>query len=494
MKSKELQRKKTSVPCGKNFYAPPPEENITPELIHLGQKVVGELLWLVTRTRPDIAFATSKLSQSVLSAPRWVAQEGEKIWQYVLATADEGLKFSREKGVGWGNENQAGLEAFSDSSFSPHGEPSHGCVVIMWNGSVMSWRSSRQPFPALSTSESELLETIESMVMADAFESVIAEHEEGYWKSLLCDNMATVSLLSDGQGGWRTRHPRLRAQHLKWRVSHLDWRVRHVPGSIMVADVGTKALPLQRLQDLKRLLGLQRVPEEKTEELRIEEKKEEGIDKMKIKKKNEEVSGGSMEVLKKSIQAIALASMIRGTKGQGNGTADSDGGVFDVMVLIYTLLIIFITLMVNWLLRAPERVEARPAQGRRQDYHRPPPRSRDPSSERSIRSSELSWSVDDQGREILRPTSKRRATPGMQGGPRLDRDGNLMPDSPAPSEGSDAPMSPRSLQALAMRVAPQLARMLEYQQQHPEMMGPALHGMSRWSPVKSRRSVRKVKR
>ena len=445
MKSKEVPRKKTSVPCGKNFYAPPPEENITPELIHLGQKVVGELLWLVTRTRPDIAFATSKLSQSVLSAPRWVAQEGEKIWQYVLTTADEGLKFSREKGVGWGNENQAGLEAFSDSSFSPHGEPSHGCVVIMWNGSVMAWRSSRQPFPALSTSESELLETIESMVMADAFESVIAEHEEGYWKSLLCDNMATVSLLSDGQGGWRTRHLRLRAQHLKWRVSHLDWRVRHVPGSIMVADVGTKALPLQRLQDLKKLLGLQRVPRE-------EEKRQEAEDSKTEEKIEEKSGGGKIEVLKKSLQVITLASMIRGAKGQGNSTSDGEAGVFNMMVFVYTLLVVMITLLISWLWRQPERMEVAfrwNHQGRREDFiRRGGGGSRDSSSDRSIRSSELSWSVDDQGREVLRPSSKRRATPGMANGPRLDRDGNLMSNSPAASEGSDAPMTPKEFAGL----------------------------------------------
>ena len=126
----------------------------------------------------------------------------------------------------------------------------------------MFWRSAKQPFPTLSTAESELLEAVEGLVVGDALDALVREHEwkkgEDYMKIILVDNQAATVLLSESSGAssWRTRHLRLRAQHLKWRVANTDWLVRHVPGSLMVADMGTKALPLQRLAELKALAGM----------------------------------------------------------------------------------------------------------------------------------------------------------------------------------------------------------------------------------------------
>ena len=43
------------------------------------------------------------------------------------------------------------LEAFSDASFSSDGGPSHGCLMIMLNGSAVFWRSGKQQLVTLST-------------------------------------------------------------------------------------------------------------------------------------------------------------------------------------------------------------------------------------------------------------------------------------------------------------------------------------------------------
>lgn len=35
------------------------------------------------------------------------------------------------------------------------------------------------------------------------------------------------------------------------RSQNLDWRVRHLPGSVIIADLGTKALTVQHTRELK---------------------------------------------------------------------------------------------------------------------------------------------------------------------------------------------------------------------------------------------------
>ena len=47
-----------------------PGDDPTSEMVRLAQREVGALLWLVTRTHPDIMFAVAKLSSLVTRDPK----------------------------------------------------------------------------------------------------------------------------------------------------------------------------------------------------------------------------------------------------------------------------------------------------------------------------------------------------------------------------------------------------------------------------------------
>ena len=47
-----------------------PEEEPDPEYIHRAQKLAGSLIWLSTRTRPDITYAQSRISSMMTKAPK----------------------------------------------------------------------------------------------------------------------------------------------------------------------------------------------------------------------------------------------------------------------------------------------------------------------------------------------------------------------------------------------------------------------------------------
>ena len=94
-----------TMPCPKEW-DDGPEDDIQEHHVREAQRVVGELLWLVTRTRPDLAFITSRLAQMVLKAPRMVAKLAEQVWRYLKATRREGLSFRPERGIGWAGEEQ----------------------------------------------------------------------------------------------------------------------------------------------------------------------------------------------------------------------------------------------------------------------------------------------------------------------------------------------------------------------------------------------------
>ena len=140
------------------------------------------------------------------------------------------------------------------------------------------WRSSKQPFPCLSTAETELVEAIEGVIVGDSLACIVEELEGRVDKQLVCDNMAAVALSTTRTGAWRTRHLKVRATHLKWRVEAGDWKMHHRRGTELVADMGTKLLGANKTKDLSKKMNLEWLPDvvafSKAKEERIEKEEE----------------------------------------------------------------------------------------------------------------------------------------------------------------------------------------------------------------------------
>ena len=289
-----------TAPCGRDLMEVEEEKDVTQEEVREAQRIVGELLWLVTRTRVDLMFVTAKLAHMVLRAPTEVARLSKQVWKYLKVTKNEGLVFRAQRGEGWAGEGQSGLQAFTDASFAPGGSVSIGAVVVLWNGAPMMWR--KQSFLTMSAAEAELAEATEGMLMGDAFDALLSDIYTNYPKSLMIDNQAAISLISEPSGAWRTRHLRLRANHLRWRISRMDWRVTHCPGAQMAADIGTKPLLAGRLEELKPLCG------------------------MFLHKEKDGGSGKPKEIqlyqVKKALRLVVLATLMTATTAQPEGEED----------------------------------------------------------------------------------------------------------------------------------------------------------------------------
>ena len=187
----------------------------TAEDVRLAQKATGEIMWLGTKSRPDLMYTLSRMSMATLRNPKEVVRVGQQVRKYLQKTIGEGLWFRRDRG--------GDLVVYSDSSYGPGGMDSQGTVVVQWCGGMMMWKSGRQAVPSLSTAESELQEAIEGLVMGDSVDVLIQEvAEKAYSRTVKVDNHAAISLLVDPSGSWRTRHLRLRAAHLRWRLQRAD--------------------------------------------------------------------------------------------------------------------------------------------------------------------------------------------------------------------------------------------------------------------------------
>ena len=311
----------------------------TPEEIREAQKVTGEIMWILTRSRPDLMYVMSKMCQNTLRNRTGVTQVGNQVLMYLRKTKDQGLMISGRRG---------GVEIYTDSSYGPGGLDSQGAVLVVWAGTVVMWKSGRQTLAPLSTAESELQEGIEGMTMGDSCDVLIMEVEmSAYQKILKVDNQAAVNLLTEPSGSWRTRHLRLRASHLRWRIGKADWLVEAIPGEIQIADIGTKALTITRLEDLKKRMEMSRNPREEAVEDEARRKKEESGEKAEEKEEGEKRMKNMVfqrdQELEEALKFILMAASI--SCGKSQGSEEEKMELFDYMEMMAGFVLMVIGLI-----------------------------------------------------------------------------------------------------------------------------------------------------
>ena len=112
-----------------------PASTPTLEEVRGAQKCVGEVLWLLTRSRPDLMYGVSRMGSNVLKNPVKVMELGDQIKGYLKRTQDEGFRYQVDF------KDEIVLQAYSDASFSPEGSESHGSFLVLLEGSPIFWQA-----------------------------------------------------------------------------------------------------------------------------------------------------------------------------------------------------------------------------------------------------------------------------------------------------------------------------------------------------------------
>ncbi|OLP82151.1 Transposon Ty4-H Gag-Pol polyprotein [Symbiodinium microadriaticum] len=183
------------------------------ELTKRAQGLIGQLLWLAGRTRPDLAYGVSMAAQKIASSPREALARAEHLVKYLRYAPGVGLHYKEADGNcgKWDQlrHKQTGdtLDVYTDASFAADEQcRSFGSVHLYWGGALVSWASARQTLIAAHTAESELYSLAEGHLMGKAFRPTVAALmdvcEQNIACHLYCDNAAAVQLCMLEAGSW----------------------------------------------------------------------------------------------------------------------------------------------------------------------------------------------------------------------------------------------------------------------------------------------------
>ena len=157
--------KTADVPMGKVEDLDEDEEEKKVDLAQLrqAQQLAGELIWVSTRTRVDIAFAVGAMSRRLHRDPTGALRIGEQILSFLRKFPGLGIQYSPCEPTEM-DENQVPrmmdtIEVFADVSYAPGGEAYRSIqgVLTTMGGQIIQWHTCRQSLIATSTAEGELL-------------------------------------------------------------------------------------------------------------------------------------------------------------------------------------------------------------------------------------------------------------------------------------------------------------------------------------------------
>ena len=215
------------------------------------QSVVGSLLYLSTRTRPDIAFAVGLAARFCSDPTSQHLTAVKRILRYLQGTTHHGLLFRRSK--------SSEIVGYSDADWGGDRDDSKSTSGYMFQigGTAISWQSKKQSCVALSTAEAEYV-----ALSTAAQEAVWLKHLNydltGAVAPIMIneDNQSAIAIAKNPQFHGRVKHISIKYHFVREQVNSNNIMLKYCRTSEMIADMLTKGLGRVQFEKLRRMAGV----------------------------------------------------------------------------------------------------------------------------------------------------------------------------------------------------------------------------------------------
>ena len=244
--------KSAPTPLPEGYIPKPNVEVADPALRKRFQTVIGSLLYLMIGTRPDIAFAVTKLSQYASNPSQDHMNKALYICRYLVGTSKYSLIYDGASGQG--------LVAFSDSDWASDNvsrRSQTGFFQKMANG-IIGWTSRAQKTVALSSTEAEYMALSDASRQCVWIKSLMGEigYSTNFAVPLAGDNQGSLFMATNPVTEARSKHIDIRYHYIREVIANKHIDVFFIEGNDNPADLFTKNLGRMKFQKFRAELGL----------------------------------------------------------------------------------------------------------------------------------------------------------------------------------------------------------------------------------------------
>jgi hypothetical protein len=221
----------------------------------LYRSVVGSLQYL-SLTRPDLAFAVSRVCQFMHCPTTLHWQAVKRILRYLKHTISHGLLLHKT--------SYNSLHAYSDADWAGCSDDrrSTGAYCVYLGSNLISWSSRKQPTVSRSSTKAEYKSVANTAAELLWIRSLLKELRltlSGPPK-IWCDNIGATYLSVNPVFHARTKHVAIDFHFARELVASKDLEILFVPSADQIADVLTKPLASKRFQCLSYKLNVRSLP------------------------------------------------------------------------------------------------------------------------------------------------------------------------------------------------------------------------------------------
>jgi hypothetical protein len=222
------------------------------------QQKTGSILYAAVITRPDIAFAASRLVRFNTNPGPEHHKAADQVLHYLYNTRKLALR------LGGADDFVVASDAsFADNSLD---RKSSQAYTMQLFGGLVGWRANKQDTVTTSTTEAELLALAQAAKEALFISRLLEEltiRLDSHRITIQCDNTQTIRLVTAEVATLQTKlkHVDIHNHWLRQEVERQTIGVEYTPSDSMVADGLTKALNTGAHDRFIQQLGLEEPPE-----------------------------------------------------------------------------------------------------------------------------------------------------------------------------------------------------------------------------------------
>jgi hypothetical protein len=223
------------------------------------REVIGSLMYIMTCTRPDIAYVTGLLSRYQLNPCEAHIEAAKRVLKYLMSTKDIRLMITAPAAA-----DTSRIRGYCDADWAGDRSDRKSTTGFIYfaGDTPICWASNKQSSTALSSAESEYIALSEAIKTGKWLRMLNQElhHYSGVATEnaveIMEDNQSCQALANAKDNMPKAKHIELRYHFSREAISSGEIKLRYCPTKEMLADMLTKPLERIQFQENRRRLNL----------------------------------------------------------------------------------------------------------------------------------------------------------------------------------------------------------------------------------------------
>jgi hypothetical protein len=217
------------------------------------QREIGSLMYLMTATRPDLAFPIGNCARFMSNSSAEHFKAVQRIWQYIRTTKNRGLKYQAKE--------ELNLVGYVDSDWGGDytTRKSTTGYLFLLGQTPISWSSKLQKTVAISSCEAEYMAlryAVQEMLwLQDIFRQLPILGITNA-KALYCDNTFVIDLSKNPEHYARTKHIDIQYHFVRNFIERKIIDLKYVCTKEQLADALTKAIDINSFRSFVEKINL----------------------------------------------------------------------------------------------------------------------------------------------------------------------------------------------------------------------------------------------